>query len=220
MYNHKRKCKEIFSNGWFQPTVLNKAALNKYSDLSKSFATFDLCKAFNVYQDVAIGIIAWMLQLYHIYIPYSYEINNPNTLEKSGSSFIALHHIRNLKYDDCDFQYHSNSKYNQSIAIGCGDVDHNLPHHNIKTSLNMYDVYNKILNEVKENKFAGFEFNKDDWIEIANKQYYPILRFLDGYNRTKHYQNYNITEKWKVYGLNNCEYNVSEVSFHAMMKVL
>lgn len=94
----------------------------------KAFGITELCREFEVSQDVGLSIWAWMHQLHHIHIPKG---DTPGAAEfayfQSDSMFIhAVKHFR--ESDNCDgradeWKNDSMARYNQSVMIGCGDVD-------------------------------------------------------------------------------------------------
>ncbi|RYH22509.1 hypothetical protein EON65_19080 [archaeon] len=71
---HIKGCSDIHGNGWYQPMMLNKRALERLRVSSKAFGFTKTCEAFHVSQDVGFGPYAWMMELKHIHMP-GVEIN-------------------------------------------------------------------------------------------------------------------------------------------------
>lgn len=67
---HIEGCKEIQSNGWYQPMVLNQAALQLMRASVAAYGMQGTCKAFDVTHDVGVGVWAWLFGLYHVQIPH------------------------------------------------------------------------------------------------------------------------------------------------------
>jgi len=66
---HVDGCSEIRTSGWYQPLMLNKAALERVKQSTSVYALTETCSNFDVSQDVGVGIFAWIHSLYHIHIP-------------------------------------------------------------------------------------------------------------------------------------------------------
>lgn len=201
IFNTKR-CREIFTYGWYQPMIMNKAAFERFSIISNSFGLTDVCISFSVSQDVGIGIVAWLLETYHINIPHMDEVTDITKLTSSKSSLLVVHHVKPNDIDDCNgMEWPASMRYNQQLIIGCGDINQHSPKHDLDHSLTMYDLWNYYL--VNNDTIS---LDVPEWFN-HNNQYSPKVIFLDGYNQTKHYHENHILEKWKVYSLEDCEIN-------------
>ena len=71
---HIDNCKEIMASGWYQPLLLNHAALQRLSLPSKNYGLQQTCKAFDVTHDVGVEVYAWLMSFQHVMIP-AVEIN-------------------------------------------------------------------------------------------------------------------------------------------------
>lgn len=145
-----------------------------------------------------------MTESYHFKLSHMNEYVHELSIMESYSKMMVIHHIKPTETDDCNgITWPENMKYNQSLIIGCGDVDQQ-PSHHVNQSWTMYDLWNyyKMTNE-------SIELNSKDWSIILDKNgnylYEPKLSFLYGYKNTKHYRENKILEKWKVYSISDCE---------------
>lgn len=198
-------CKEILTYGFYQPMVLNKIAFHKFTKVSESYGVSELCSVFTISQDVALGIVAWLTEMYRFRLSHVDEFVNEKSILDSYSTLMAIHHIKPVDLDDCDgLKWSDSMKYNQSLIIGCGDIDKQPLFHNISQSWTMYDLWNFF----KDNNH-NILLNDEDWDinidEDGNHHYQPRLSFLYGYNSTKHYRENKILDKWKVYNFSDCE---------------
>ena len=62
-------CKEVKSGGWYQPMMINHAALEKMGRAVRAYGLKATCRGFDVTHDVGVGPFAWQLGLNHIFIP-------------------------------------------------------------------------------------------------------------------------------------------------------
>jgi hypothetical protein len=151
-------CKEVKAGGWYQPMMINHAALEKMGRAVKAYGLKATCKGFDVTHDVGVGPFAWQLGLNHIFIPgikgfffsffkYSY-ITSPyfsldnhsltSCLEGGGDkgfqpARLAVHYLKpHDKEDYCNDEkrWPASDRYNQTIALGCGSVERRGPFHN------------------------------------------------------------------------------------------
>jgi hypothetical protein len=123
VYNVKG-CNEIRTNGWYQPMMLNKKAMERLTVSSKNYGLMKTCTEFDVSQDVGIGPYAWMMGLEHIYFP-GVNINPPHAgMAALHRENIVVHSIKHNSADECDHaeKWPENMRYNQTLAIGCGSV--------------------------------------------------------------------------------------------------
>lgn len=149
---HIKGCTEIRTNGWYQPMILNHAALERMKVASGNYGLSQTCKNFDVTHDVGMGPHAWMFGLYHIQIPHlGHNSNNGAHLDPE---FIMIHPVKNARiYDRCENLTNwgdGNERFKQNLAIGCGDVNEQMPHHSFdghgykgnQLVANMYDCWN------------------------------------------------------------------------------
>jgi hypothetical protein len=67
---HITGCQEIQTNGWYQPLMLNAAALSLMKSSVANYGVMATCKGFDVTHDVGVGVYAWLFGLYHVQIPH------------------------------------------------------------------------------------------------------------------------------------------------------
>lgn len=65
----KSGCKEMKLFGAYQPVLLNKQAMLRVATGMQQSALVDICKTFRVPQSVALGIVAWLYELQHMFLP-------------------------------------------------------------------------------------------------------------------------------------------------------
>ena len=139
-------CKEMQSTGWYQPMMLNHAALQRIASAVANYGITDTCRNFDVTHDVGVEAFAWIMSLNHIMIPKT-EINGEH---KGAEIFqpgqMIVHNIRHDDKDHCrnghEKDWPPHLRYNQKVAIGCGDVDTPGPFHEDKRLADMYDAWN------------------------------------------------------------------------------
>lgn len=210
---NSQKCYEIFTYGWYQPLLLNKLALEKFGKIAPYSGITETCKAFELSQDGGLGVVGWLLELYHISMPGMREFIKLNQLVQEGEDVLLVHHTKESELDDCEgINWPASLRYDQSMILGCGNETHPSPFHNNNVSLNMYDVHQYY---VHLNKTIRMYNDSEDiaechYLETNNVTgiRFPVLVQLDGYNTTRHYRNNNILQKWKPYTLDDCEINV------------
>jgi hypothetical protein len=68
---HIQGCNEIRENGWYQPLMLSKAAIERISTDTAKYEATETCKcnAFVVSQDVGLPVFFWLYPLEHIERP-------------------------------------------------------------------------------------------------------------------------------------------------------
>lgn len=66
---HIKGCMEVQVNGWYQPVVLNAAALALLKTPVAAYGTQATCKAFDVTHDIGLGLLGWLYGMYHLQIP-------------------------------------------------------------------------------------------------------------------------------------------------------
>lgn len=145
VWHVKDGCKEICTVGWYQPLMLNRAALLKLQTPVAHYAVKDTCKGFDVTHDVGFGVLAWMIGAYHIKMPrvegngghMGYKILNQDQM--------AIHYMKHHEKDHCrdGAGWPEEEKHNQDIVVGCGNLDHPGPKHDKDENwADMYDAYN------------------------------------------------------------------------------
>jgi len=142
-------CKEIRVGGWYQPMMINHAALTIIGRVAAQYGLRSVCKAFDVTHDVGMGPFAWMLGLNHITIPGLGRDNmgKSTPLQSIWRKKLAVHAVKHYPDEDlCDSEtlWPDSDRYNQSIVLGCGSVEKRGPFHNTTarpTHGDMYDVH-------------------------------------------------------------------------------
>lgn len=120
-------CKEIITAGWYQPMMLNSAALRVLAAPSANYGLKKMCRAFDVTHDVGMGPYAWMLGLNHIVIPGLGRTVNAlrSGLQDQWAKAIAVHGLKHYNDEDlCDEEskWPSPERYNQTLVLGCGST--------------------------------------------------------------------------------------------------
>ena len=164
---HIKGCSEIHTGGWYQPMVLNKAALSRLQGVSASYGLTDVCRAFDVTHDVGMGVLAWILDLFHMKIPAANANNKRQGIGSVGATDLAVHCIRHDEDEDhcSDGANWGPFRYNQTLAIGCGDLGISVPSHDpVKYLADMYDVWDFFLHLLrdKKNVLIGVD-GQQDW---------------------------------------------------------
>ncbi len=144
---HIKECREIQTQGWYQPLMLNRAALLKLKSAVASYGVTDVCKTFGVTHDVGFGPFAWMLELFHISIPnvalngghLGYAVFQPDQM--------IVHCVKIKKEENCldGAKWPAAYRFLQKFVVGCGEVNRSSPLHNpwgAKQYANMYDAWN------------------------------------------------------------------------------
>ncbi len=88
---HIKGCTEVQVNGWYQPLVLNAAALALMKTSVAAYGVQATCKGFDVTHDIGVGVLAWMLGMYHVQIP-GLETNPAH----NGVSILKPKQVRNV----------------------------------------------------------------------------------------------------------------------------
>lgn len=204
---HVENCTEVHIHGSYQPVLFNKKAIERISVGVKSHAITDTCKAFDLAQDVALGIFGWLYQLYHIRIP---GIAHKEMLSELKPDDIMVHHIRpNFKIDDCHGASWSDElKHNQDVVVGCGTLKISNPKHDKTLALDMYDVWQyfrengtqiELIDDTDLKHIQNGYFKR-----IDNDTIEPAVMLLGGYKSTKHSINNDIVTKWVPFTLLDC----------------
>lgn len=122
---HIKGCKEIHTNGWYQPMVLNHAALERMKVASSSYGLAETCKNFEVTHDVGMGPYAWLFGLYHLPIPHL-TVHNAGGKDQLDPEFMIVHAMKHgSAADNCQYTFTFNltQRYKQNVVEGCGDID-------------------------------------------------------------------------------------------------
>ena len=124
-------CLEVRTGGWYQPMMINHAALEKMRHAVRQYGLKATCNGFTVTHDVGVGPFVWQLGLNHIFIP---GIQGGFSGVKTFTPVrLAVHYLK--PFDDEDYcheekKWPASHRYNQTIALGCGSVDRRGPFHN------------------------------------------------------------------------------------------
>lgn len=129
-------CNEIVTNGFYQPTVLNKAAIErvKAGHLARGFE--QVCQSFQKYQDVGFGIWAWMYQLYTVFMPIA--SHTLKTIGSLHSSDFSTHALKGGCAEESSWPYEW--RYDQPRVIGAGIMNQSCPKGE-RDSLDMYEAW-------------------------------------------------------------------------------
>eukprot|EP01034_Spumella_vulgaris_P025000 gene25000-31403_t len=119
---HIKGCTEIHTNGWYQPMVLNHAALDRLKFGAKEYGLMQTCTNFDVTHDVGMGPYAWMFGFYHIHIPHI-TVQNSGGKGALPRDHLIIHALKHGKSeDDCNqaSQWPEKDRYNQKMVIADG----------------------------------------------------------------------------------------------------
>lgn len=205
---HVAGCKEINTLGWYQPFMMNKVALERIKKSTKVYGITETCKNFDVSQDVGVGIFAWIHRLHHIYIP-GLEINPMHKGEVIfRSKEMAVHGIRHTDEDDCEGKnWPKEFKHDQQMIIGCGKIDKPGPFHKPADGADMYDAWQWFAKNGEDVEFGINGVN--DWADVVKTtgeiMSLPYIYPLKGYNTTRHFKDYDVTNDWQSFTLNDCK---------------
>jgi hypothetical protein len=220
-------CTEIQACGWFQPLMINHAALEMLRHPVSRYAITDTCKAFDMTHDAGIEIFFWIFSFYHIFLP-QVNINNGHEGYKVFNPWqMIIHNVRHEKADGCrpdnEKLWPEKMRYNQKLAVGCGDIGTPGPFHHKEKLADMYDAYEYYRDFGKD---SGFGLRGQfDW-ELTNVtmtvlpdgkkkikdvlergQLYrgtdpvetrlmPLLIQLKGYETTNHAKKHDVVKNW------------------------
>lgn len=204
---HVDGCKEIFTNGWYQPVLINRRAFDIFSASTSSYSIRSVCREFDISQDLGLGILFWLFQFYHIYMPGIYTNPSQKGLSALKPDLMAIHAVRGIHEDYCNGdKWPKHLRYNQHMMTGCGKLDTPTPSHNIHQTLSMYDVWNWFAINGTTVLVGSNDDDREifEWI-IQNSSTKPVLVHLSGYNTTKHSKQYNITDRWVPFTLKDCD---------------
>lgn len=190
---HIDGCKEMTATGWYQPLMLNHAALKRMSYSSSVYGFSDTCRNFVVTHDVGFEAHAWIMALNHIIMPNT-EINGAHKgVEIFRPDIMVLHHVRHDDHDKCregdEKHWPDHLRYNQKVVVGCGDVDTPGPFHDPKHVADMYDTLHYFQKHGTDLKFenGNYEFyeanvvlkDPTDPVNINSRGVIKIKKILD-----------------------------------------
>eukprot|EP01034_Spumella_vulgaris_P037828 gene37829-46675_t len=81
-------CTEIHPHGWYQPLMLNHAALERMRASIDVHGFTKTCMNFGVSQDVGMGIHAWLHSLTHLFLIPDFTLNTFEVLPLPGGSLV------------------------------------------------------------------------------------------------------------------------------------
>lgn len=212
-----RGCKIVETYGWYGQTMMNKAAIKKYISVPSQYPLIEVCKSWNIAQDIALGVYGWMLELWNINLPgyNSIDLNlrAENIQPSDHSSYldgsIILHHgfaSENNGYYPCDIEkWPSSLRYSQEDMVGCGTLYSELPDtplsHRGLSSYQLWKYY--AVNGTDEIYIKSV----DRYIIQTGKEPIPKLLQLYGYNQTKKYKELRESKhsSWTPFGRSDCE---------------
>lgn len=140
-----QNCEEIHTSGWYQPTMLNHAALAKMGAAAAAYGNRDTCKAFDISQDVGIGIFAWLFATNHIVMPGTNMNGDHKGIGEFKPTDIAIHYTKHHEEDRCDGKadngWPHQDRYSQNMVVGCGDIGRPVHGHDKSKRADMYDAW-------------------------------------------------------------------------------
>jgi hypothetical protein len=140
---HISGCQEIQTNGWYQPLILNAAALKLMKNSVANYGVAATCKGFDVTHDIGVAVYAWLFGLYHVQIPHLERNDQHKGVQIFNPQQMIVHYLKPTESDLCREQakWPEKLRYKQNIAIGCGDVDTPGPFHDKNKLAMMYDAW-------------------------------------------------------------------------------
>eukprot|EP01035_Chromulina_nebulosa_P022082 gene22082-28589_t len=182
LYNYKG-CTEIKAN-WYQPLMINHAALEKIRVATRSYAISNIIYEFNLFQDACVGVLFWMYQFSAITFPHEDTAADFAKIELRHSAAGATGaYVNSVKHrtvrvalleDECNPEgnWPDAARFNQTLAIGCGSLKQKGPLHNASISgKDMYDLWDfyKRHGRDYEPKFTAEKtpFEGPEWINIS-----------------------------------------------------
>lgn len=182
LFNYKG-CTEIKAN-WYQPLMINHAALEKIRVATRSYAISNIIYEFNLFQDACVGVLFWMYQLSAITFPHEDTVTDFAAIESRHSAAGATGaYVNSVKHrtvrvplleDECNPEgnWPDSARFNQTLAIGCGSLKLKGPLHNASISgKDMYDLWDfyKRHGRDYEPKFTAEKtpFEGPEWINIS-----------------------------------------------------
>lgn len=201
-------CHEIHTNGWYQPMVLNKAAVERFWIATNAMGVTSTCSAFQVSQDVGIGVVAWVLQLSHIYLP-GIELNEGRRgISALYSRIVAVHSAKHAgDEEDCrpNPSWPESLRRSQAVVIGCGTLQRRTPGHNPEKAFDMYDAWHYFAKDQSATVIPLGGPRAHDWVQDpVTTVWKPKLAPLLGYNSTNHYYRHFQMNKWTTFTMKDC----------------
>lgn len=150
-------CNEIHSYGWYQPLMINRAAMEKMKSGFSSYGVWETCDNFRVTHDVGLGPFLWMYNVFHVRMP-RWDVGNHDT---SIGAILTHKVVHGSKEDACDniTAFSESQRHNQKILMGCGDVNELQGHHRAgakdREGHTLYNDNYELWNHFKE--------DKEDW---------------------------------------------------------
>ncbi len=135
-------CEEIKTYGWYQPIVLNHAALELIRENTKEFGVTDTCREFNMSQDAGIGIFLWLHSMFHIFLPGFFKNYYPKGMSEFKPKYLSIHGVKHSVGDCDESKWSSEDRRNQAMVVGCGTLHRKAPLHNPSVIADMYDTWN------------------------------------------------------------------------------
>lgn len=167
------------------------------------FGITAVCNAYEISQDVGVGVWAWQHQLFHIFIPKG-ETPGHAEFQFFSPDAMFVHAVRNYKVDKCEGEKGKEweaFRHNQSIMVGCGTVNTAVPTHNRMVHMNMYDAWNYFAENGADIPFVLIAENQ--WTRV-DRVWTPVLHQLKGYEATDHYIKYENSSIWNAYTPSDC----------------
>ncbi len=95
---HINGCNEVDTNGWYQPLMMNRAAMALIRDSVANYGVTATCRNFDVTHDVGFAVYAWLFGFNHLQIPHlerndnhkGSEIFNPEQVPQSRRPLCVL----------------------------------------------------------------------------------------------------------------------------------
>ena len=224
--SNSRGCQAVETYGWYGQTMLNKAALDKYISVPNQYPLTEVCKAWSIAQDIALGIFGWMLELSNINLPgyESIDLNlRTQNIQPIDHAYyldraMIFHHVfssENNGYWPCDTtKWPPSLRYNQEDMTGCGSLYSELP--DVKFShrgLSCYQLWKYYA--VHGTDEVPIKHDNRRYVMETGKEPIPKLLLLHGYNKTNHYESFHphlntngvltYPESWKVFGRSDCK---------------
>ncbi len=230
-------CTEIQACGWFQPLMINHKALEILAHPVSKYAITDTCKKFDMTHDAGLEIFFWIFSFYHIYIPMTNINNGHDGYKKAFNPWLTIvHNIRHSNDDKCrngdESKWPESLRYNQKVAIGCGDVGTPGPFHERDRLADMYDAY-QYFHDHGEDPGFGLP-GQHDWYkgnvtvytatdgtkrvkeilplntpykgtDPVEERILPLLIQLKGYETTVHSKQHDIVHDWFPFTHNDCK---------------
>ncbi len=223
-------CQEINSNGWYEPIILNHAALEVIRKSTMDYGATDTCREFDLSQDAGIGVFLWFHSLFHIHMPGFILNGNHEGLNIFQPNGMAVHSVKHSEGDCDERKWSAEDRRNQAMVVGCGTLHLKAPPHNSSELADMYDSWNYFskhgmnvtvgvagvndwirlsvndsLTDIRTSSFVSA--GGREWTSSDNEETFRIVPYIVpfvGYNLTEHSRLFNLTEKWTKFTLKDC----------------